>query len=105
MKTIYISIYKERHRKIGNGSIPPETAGESGRQSSTARGKQDQDPALLLGYTFVYGNHISQSGARAGRDNGRRPVWGSFPWCSAQPPRQRGRQAIFDMLEAKAKKR
>ena len=32
MKTIYISIYKERHRKIGNGSIPPETAGESGRE-------------------------------------------------------------------------
>ena len=54
MKTIYISIYKERHRKFGNGSIPPETAGESGRQSSTVRGKQDRNPALLLGYTFVY---------------------------------------------------
>ena len=58
MKTIYISIYKERHRKFGNGSIPPETAGESGRKSSTVRGKQDRNPALLLGYTFVYGNHI-----------------------------------------------
>ena len=32
MKTIYISIYKERHRKFGNGSFPPETAGESGRE-------------------------------------------------------------------------
>ena len=63
MKTIYSSIYKERHRKFGNGSIPPETAGEFGRQSSTVRGKQDRNPALLLGYTFVYGNHIYRSPA------------------------------------------
>ena len=107
MKTIYISIYKELHRKFGNGSFPPETAGESGREVKYC--KRQAGPGFphssLATPLFMETIYISQSGTRAGRDNGRRPVRGSFPWCSAQPPRQRGRQAIFDMLEAKAKKR
>ena len=32
MKTAYSNIIRERHRKIGNGSFPPETAGESVRE-------------------------------------------------------------------------
>ena len=32
MKTVYSNIYKRTALKTGNGSYPPETAGESGRE-------------------------------------------------------------------------
>ena len=55
---------------IKNGTENLETApsrrkrqGSPEDRSSTVRGKQDRNPALLLGYTFVYGNHIYRSPA------------------------------------------